>query len=119
MIVCPNCGKSHEDNSNFCNNCGLNLVQYNTVPQANVPPQPQYQQPQYQQPQYQQQFPQHTPVQIVAQRDPTFRATCDKCFCTFDYKINNLGYRAWFPSGFVYCPKCRRPIRHRLEYELR
>ena len=42
-MFCPKCGKSVENGSQFCVNCG------NALP-AETPMQPQYQQPQYQQP---------------------------------------------------------------------
>nr|MBQ6241222.1 hypothetical protein [Lachnospiraceae bacterium] len=37
--------------------------------------------------------------------------------CPYDgtsikYRDRDLGYRAWFPNGFVYCPRCRKPLRH-------
>ena len=30
----------------------------------------------------------------------------------------DLGYRVWYPHGFVYCPDCRKPLRHKLEYKI-
>lgn len=42
----------------------------------------------------------------------TYRAVCPNCRFYTTYTDYNLGFRAWFPDGFVYCSHCRRPIRH-------
>ena len=47
--------------------------------------------------------------------DEVFATKCEHCVCEFDYQREDLGYRLWFPKGFIYCPKCKHPIRHRLE----
>jgi hypothetical protein len=44
---------------------------------------------------------------------------CEYCHCVFEYRSKHLGYRIWYPSGFVYCPSCKKPLRHRLEYEVK
>ena len=31
---------------------------------------------------------------------------------------DKLGYRPWFADGFIYCPTCQKPLRHREEYAL-
>ena len=42
----------------------------------------------------------------------TYRVYCAACGTFTVYTDYHLGYRAWFPDGFVYCAKCRRPTRH-------
>ena len=42
----------------------------------------------------------------------TYRAVCPACRQYVVYNDYNLGFRAWYPDGFVYCPNCRRPVRH-------
>lgn len=42
----------------------------------------------------------------------TYRGVCPACRRYVVYTDYNLGFRAWFPDGFVYCPGCRKPIRH-------
>ena len=34
------------------------------------------------------------------------------CGSSVRYTDRDLGYRAWYPNGFVYCPRCKKPIRH-------
>ena len=41
-----------------------------------------------------------------------FRIECEYCKTVFTYEQEDLGYRPWYPKGFVYCPKCKRPLRH-------
>ena len=41
-----------------------------------------------------------------------YRVRCPYCGTHISYNDRQLGYRSWFPNGFVYCPGCRRPIRH-------
>lgn len=48
----------------------------------------------------------------------TYRQTCSICFVTFDYTERNLGFRPWFPDGFVYCPRCKKPLRHHEQYAI-
>lgn len=38
---------------------------------------------------------------------------CEYCGCEFTYQYNDLGFRIWYPHGFIYCPHCQRPLRHR------
>ncbi|MBQ6475286.1 MAG: hypothetical protein IJJ34_03670 [Clostridia bacterium] len=42
----------------------------------------------------------------------TYIATCSYCGSRVRYTDRDLGYRAWYPNGFVYCPRCKKPIRH-------
>ncbi len=48
----------------------------------------------------------------------TYRQTCDGCKSTFDYTDYNLDFRPWYADGFVYCPKCKKPIRHNETYAI-
>ena len=41
-----------------------------------------------------------------------FHIKCEYCLTEFDYEQEDLGYRPWYPKGFVYCPKCKHPLRH-------
>lgn len=59
---------------------------------------------------------------IHIEKDPQkkFRITCEYCSCTFTYEQEDLGFRPWYPHGFVYCPKCQKPLRHNAEkYEIK
>jgi len=38
---------------------------------------------------------------------------CEYCGCEFEYQLEDLGYRPWYAHGFVYCPHCGRPLRHK------
>lgn len=42
--------------------------------------------------------------------------TCEYCGTKFEYAKSELGYRPWYRHGFIYCPKCGRPLRHKEEY---
>ena len=42
----------------------------------------------------------------------TYFQICPKCKNEMFYTDHKLGFRAWFPDGFVYCTKCRTPLRH-------
>ena len=42
----------------------------------------------------------------------TYRIRCPYCGTQISYTDKNLGYRAWYPNGFVYCPTCQKPLRH-------
>ena len=54
-------------------------------------------------------------VKIVKPGDDIFEITCEYCGCKFQYQTEDLGYRPWYPHGFVYCPQCEKPNRHRKE----
>ena len=102
MPFCPSCGNQVSETSNFCAQCGTNLKQpanaNNTANQG---------------------FVTDSGIKIISQSDPVFRVKCEHCLCTFEYKLANLGYRAWYPNGFVYCPQCNQPIRHHAEYQVK
>ncbi|MBO7377055.1 MAG: zinc ribbon domain-containing protein [Clostridia bacterium] len=42
----------------------------------------------------------------------TYRLRCPICGTAIEYTDRQLGFRAWYPNGFVYCPGCRKPQRH-------
>ena len=99
-MFCSNCGKQVNDGDRFCSNCGKALV---AAPKA-AQPNP------------------YTSGTINIIKDHStgarFRVKCEYCLCEFEYGMGDLGYRAWYPHGFVYCPKCNKPLRHRLEYRV-
>ena len=48
----------------------------------------------------------------------TYRQICEECKTEVTYQDNKLGFRFWFPDGFVYCPNCKRPLRHSEDYAI-
>lgn len=42
----------------------------------------------------------------------TYKQTCLECKTTVTYDDYKLDFRPWFADGFVYCPKCQKPLRH-------
>ena len=46
----------------------------------------------------------------------TYTQQCKTCRTRVIYTDYDLGYRAWFPDGFVYCPTCKTPLRHNEAY---
>jgi predicted amidophosphoribosyltransferase len=42
----------------------------------------------------------------------TYRMRCPYCGTNVSYTDKNLDFRPWYPNGFVYCPRCRKPLRH-------
>ena len=48
----------------------------------------------------------------------TYRQTCELCNTTVQYQDDKLGFRPWFPDGFVYGPTCKKPLRHNEEYAI-
>ena len=99
MPFCTNCGKQVAETDRFCASCGFNLSDESK---------PVYADPQS-----------VGGIKIINQTEPVFRVQCESCACLFEYKLANLGFRAWYPNGFVYCPKCKKPIRHHVENEVR
>ena len=41
-----------------------------------------------------------------------YRVRCPYCGTVTEYRDNQLGYRSWYPNGFIYCSRCRKPLRH-------
>ena len=48
-----------------------------------------------------------------------YRQQCPHCATVVEYTDRQLGYRSWYPNGFVYCTRCRKPIRHNEFFALR
>ena len=42
----------------------------------------------------------------------TYQQECELCHTLVRYTDRILGFRPWFPDGFIYCPKCEKPLRH-------
>lgn len=127
-MFCSRCGKQiTDDTARFCASCGApvngTIAPNATVPQATVA---QANKLWSNEPATMQVEPQS---QILIQKanqnalrnktflpqvvhDPKFKAKCEYCMTVFTYHLSNLGYRSWYPHGFVYCPMCRKPLRH-------
>lgn len=44
---------------------------------------------------------------------PLFRVNCNRCGGVIEYDFTGIdGKRAWFPNGYIVCPKCRAIMRH-------
>ncbi len=43
----------------------------------------------------------------------TYQQTCGNCSTVVTYKDDVLDFRPWYADGFVYCPRCHSPLRHR------
>jgi predicted amidophosphoribosyltransferase len=48
----------------------------------------------------------------------TYMQTCEECKQIVRYTDYSLGFRPWYPDGFVYCPKCKTPLRHNENYAI-
>ena len=124
-MFCSKCGAEVPEGSNFCLKCGFNLnvaaapaaAPVQQPAQAPVPGGP----PPIVDGRV---WVQNSgvvnpfPVPGYGQYNPTFHCRCEYCYFEFDYHTYDLGHRAWYPHGFIYCPRCKKPIRHRLEYEV-
>lgn len=49
----------------------------------------------------------------------TYQQTCYHCRELVRYDDYSLDFRPWYPDGFVYCPKCRGPLRHNELYAIK
>ena len=111
---CPKCGVQCTDDANFCMKCGYSFNE--AQPAAAAAPQ---QQKTPTRPWVQNSgFVNPYPVAGYDEYNPTFHCRCEYCYFEFDYHTYDLGHRAWYPHGFVYCHRCQRPLRHKLEYEV-
>ena len=130
---CPQCGVQAADSANFCMKCGFDFrTLQSTNPAASSAPAPGPaasaapviapvvpQKPVSATP-----WVQNTgvvnpnPVPGYETYNPTFHCRCEYCYFEFDYHTYDLGHRTWYPQGFVYCPRCQKPQRHKLEYEV-
>lgn len=100
MPFCYRCGKPVEVADHFCHTCGADLRATQTAPVNPINPHPET-------------------IRILSQKEPRFRVKCEYCLCVFEYGRQNLGYRTWYPNGFVYCPRCEKPLRHHMSYEIK
>lgn len=48
----------------------------------------------------------------------TYQQTCDQCHTLVQYMDDKLDFRPWYADGFVYCPKCKKPLRHNESYAI-
>ena len=48
----------------------------------------------------------------------TYEQTCPQCRTVVRYMDDRLDFRPWFADGFVYCPTCRKPLRHNEIYAI-
>ena len=48
----------------------------------------------------------------------TYKQTCEECKTIVTYDDYKLDFRPWFADGFVYCPKCQKPLRHHESYAI-
>ncbi len=48
----------------------------------------------------------------------TYKQTCHNCGTNVEYTDYDLGFRPWYADGFVYCPKCKTPLRHNENYAI-
>ena len=48
----------------------------------------------------------------------TYVQTCEECKQVVEYTDFQLGFRPWYPDGFVYCTRCQTPLRHNENYAL-
>lgn len=48
----------------------------------------------------------------------TYQQQCPMCKSIVQYTDYHLDFRPWFPDGFVYCPTCKKPLRHNEAYAL-
>ena len=48
----------------------------------------------------------------------TYQQTCETCKTVLQYTDYSLDFRPWYADGFVYCPKCKTPLRHNEKYAL-
>lgn len=117
---CPKCGTQVIDEANFCMKCGFDFRTIQAGGSAAAAPVKTQSQPQGQANPWVQNsgFVNPNPVAGYETYNPTFHCKCEYCYFEFDYHTYDLGHRAWYPHGFVYCPRCHRPLRHKLEYEV-
>lgn len=49
----------------------------------------------------------------------TYQQTCYHCHTVVRYTDYNLDFRPWYADGFIYCPRCKGPLRHSENYAIR
>ena len=123
---CPRCGTQVIDEANFCMKCGFDFRAVGSGSTDTPAPENTQAKPQSPMQNSQKGYPwvqnsgfvNPNPVAGYETYNPTFHCRCEYCYFEFDYHTYDLGHRAWYPHGFVYCPRCHRPLRHKLEYEV-
>ena len=116
---CPTCGTQIPDDANFCMKCGYDFRKIQTgAPVAAAPVQAQKPGDNVRPWIQNSGVVNPNPVAGYETYNPTFHCKCEYCYFEFDYHTYDLGHRAWYPHGFVYCPRCQKPLRHKLEYEV-
>lgn len=120
-MFCSNCGKEIEEGAKFCSSCGHQITQTtNAEPVAKKSILYTEEEPTIEL--------KSTPTAMltaakaraakdgytgpVSVYDHQFKAKCEYCYTVFTYYRSNLDYRPWYPHGFVYCPTCKKPLRH-------
>ena len=107
-----------QDEANFCMKCGYNFNPAQAAAAA-AAAQPKQQTGTSSRPWVQNSgVVNPNPVAGYDEYNPTFHCRCEYCYYEFNYHTYDLGHRAWYPHGFVYCPRCQKPLRHKLEYEV-
>lgn len=48
----------------------------------------------------------------------TYEQTCEQCKTVVRYDDYKLDFRPWYADGFVYCPTCKKPLRHNENYAI-
>ncbi len=48
----------------------------------------------------------------------TYQQICDNCKNTVNYTDHSLGFRPWYPDGYVDCPVCKSHLRHNENYAI-
>lgn len=48
----------------------------------------------------------------------TYQQTCETCKTVLQYTDYSLDFRPWYADGFVYCPRCKTPLRHNERFAL-
>ncbi len=109
---CPQCGHQAGENANFCMQCGF---AFNAASSQTQQPAPVINGKEWV---LNSGVVNPFPVAGYEKYNPTFRCRCEYCYFEFDYHVYDLGYRSWYKHGFVYCPRCAKPLRHRLEFEV-
>ena len=121
-MFCPNCGTQIDNpNSSFCFSCGYNLREGipNQQPQMQLPPQAPSKLWTNEPPEtairprfegaINKANTEGIPIRYIQREN---KAKCEWCYHTFLYYDSNMGYRTWYKHGFVYCPFCKKPLRH-------
>ena len=124
-MFCSKCGTEVPNGSNFCMKCGYSFAvaaaaSAQPVPEPVQAPVPGGPPPVIDGIPWVQNSGVVNPFPVPGfdQYNPTFHCRCEYCYYEFNYHTYDLGYRAWYPHGFIYCPRCKKPIRHRLEFEV-